>query len=103
NCNGDTEQMSRLMGWIDAIAAEMDVTSATGDTLELLSSLESSLPHQTTELRRRATDITRRLYERIKAALDSGADAARPECARLANNLASRLSWLGRREEALAP
>ena len=69
----------------------------------LLLSLESALPEQTVALRERAVEITRRLYRRFKAALRAGRKSLKPEVARLANNLAIRLSEVGRREEALEP
>ncbi len=69
----------------------------------LLLGLENALPHQTVELRRRAAEITRHLYKRLKEAMQKGRDNLKPEVARLANNLALRLSELGRRAEALGP
>jgi tetratricopeptide (TPR) repeat protein len=69
----------------------------------LLVGLEDALPHQTVELRSRAGEVTRHLYARLKAAMEAGRDNLKPEVARLANNLANRLSALGRRAEALAP
>ena len=69
----------------------------------LLTGLESALPHQTVELRQRAFNITHQLYSRLKSLLDQGHEQHQAEVARLANNLAVRLSELGRRADALLP
>lgn len=69
----------------------------------LLLGLERAFPHQTVVLRTRAAEVTHHLYERLKAAMEAGRDELKPEVARLANNLANRLSELGRCAEALGP
>jgi len=65
--------------------------------------IENAMPKDTVELLDRAMEVTRHLCERFKTAMHTGRDELRPEVARLANNLAKRLSELGRREDALAP
>ena len=70
---------------------------------ELLLGIESAMALQTVELRPRAAEVTRLLYLRLKELLDHGREELKPEVARLANNLANRLSQLGRRAEALVP
>lgn len=68
----------------------------------LLLGIENALPHQTVELRFRAAEVTGHLHARLKAALVRGRNDLASEVARLANNLAIRLSKLNRRIEALA-
>jgi tetratricopeptide (TPR) repeat protein len=92
--------------YAEPLLAATDAVIRTGlaDTEpELLVGIEGALPHQTVELRLRAAEITRHLYERLKTAMERGRDELKLEVARLANNLAIGLSELGRRAEALAP
>ncbi|MGP8198664.1 MAG: tetratricopeptide repeat protein [Limisphaerales bacterium] len=70
---------------------------------ELLLGIEKALPHQTTELRRRAVEVTRHLYARLKDAMRRGPKELGPDVAGLANNLGFRLSVAGLHAEALAP
>jgi tetratricopeptide (TPR) repeat protein len=84
--------------WLRALAesAESDVA--------LLEGIEGALPEHTLELRELAMRATGALLNRL-ADLPSevqSSDGVKAERSRLLNNLASRLSELGRREEALA-
>ncbi len=69
---------------------------------ELLAGVEAALPHDSVKLRLRAVEVTRHLYQRLKAAPQQGRVKLRPEIARFANNLSNRLSGVGRRADALA-
>lgn len=60
-------------------------------------------PGQTVVLRPALVEITRQLYERIKAADDAGQPGLKASRARLAGTLANWLSEVGRRVEALGP
>ena len=84
--------------WLRALAesAESDVA--------LLEGIERALPDQTLELRELAVRVTEALLNRLAdlpPEVQSG-ERARAERSGLLNNLAVRLSDLGRREEALA-
>jgi hypothetical protein len=73
-------------------------------SLGLLASIESAFPDQTVALRPHAVRVTQAIYERLKSAFrEDHALGPRAELGRVANNLANRLSELGRRSEALVP
>jgi hypothetical protein len=73
------------------------------ETSPLLLALDAVMPDQTVGLRSHAAEVSRALYERLSIAVKNGREDLKPETARLAANLGSRLSALGRRAEALAP
>ena len=72
------------------------VKAGRADRHDLLLALESALPHQTLALRELAVEIDAAILDRVR----SGGDDA--ETARFANNVANRLSDVGRREDALS-
>ena len=85
-------------------AADALIHAGLADTESgLLLGLEGAMPYQTVDLRSRAADVTRHLYDRLKTARQLGRDDLTPEVARLANNLAIRLKDLGQPADALAP
>lgn len=96
---GNHEKWARsLLAATDAIVRSF----ANEDTADLLSGIEAALPVQSLLLRARAADVTVTLHRRLKSALANGRKELRPEVARIANNLANRLSDVGRRAEALS-
>ena len=76
-------------------------TSSVGDTA-MLRKIYDTLPRQTLALREKAAEVTQLLLEQIPAA-EAGklSEDLQKERAGLLNDLANRLSELGRREEAL--
>jgi tetratricopeptide (TPR) repeat protein len=85
----------RVMGLLLALAEGI------GDP-EQLAPLVFTLPPQTTVLREPAAELTRRLAAHFVDKVQTGDDPSAPIYASvLLNNLANRLSALGRREEAL--
>ena len=94
---GDDQRTADLLDWIDAL-----VSAGLSENPGWLFAIEGALPRQTTKLRESAARVTRQLYDQIRAATDA-APYFRGELARVASNLAIRLSELGRREEALEP
>jgi len=60
------------------------------------------MPEQTPVLREKAAEVVRLLVDKLSDLAAKGLEEViRPELGRLLNNLANRLSELGRREEAL--
>jgi tetratricopeptide (TPR) repeat protein len=85
----------RIMGWLLALAERI------GDP-EQLTPLVFALPDQTTILREQAAELTRKLAAYYLSKARASDDfLAIVSAATLLNNLANRLSDLGRREEAL--
>jgi tetratricopeptide (TPR) repeat protein len=85
----------RIMGWLLALAERI------GDP-EQLTPLVFALPDQTTILREQAAELTRKLAAYFLGKARANDDfIAIVSAATLLNNLANRLSDLGRREEAL--
>ncbi len=83
------------LAWLDAVVAAADGPN-------LLMTVADALPQATVALRERAAGIDARIAEIYRMPADAGDEAARPILASALNNLAVRLSALGRREEALA-
>lgn len=85
------------LNWLEVLI----VTGMTDD-LGLLTAIESALPEQTLVLREKAAEITAALVARVgKFVAENRTESLEAEHGRLLNNLANRLSYLGRPEEAL--
>ena len=85
----------RVLGWLLDLAQQIDDP-------EQLAPLASALPEQSTILREPAAELTQRLADHFRLKAQRGnATAAVARAAVWLNNLANRLSALGRREEAL--
>jgi tetratricopeptide (TPR) repeat protein len=92
-CVGDQSREEPLR-WLDALIA------AGEGNFTLLSQLERALPNETLALRERAVRVCAMLAVGLRERLDTDPDAT-VQLARVLDNLGSRLSDLGRREEAL--
>ncbi|MFL5288491.1 MAG: tetratricopeptide repeat protein [Rhodopila sp.] len=77
------------------------IIEASDDIIELMR-IADFLPQNTLSLRELAVDIQGRIVAVLRVAADQQPDAFTPDLAMSLNNLANRLSALGRREEALA-
>lgn len=95
NADPDTPQGKWPLDRLKELAAY-----ATKCDLSLLRSLDASMPESTIELRELAADLSSRLLAQLPANLEPTSLLA-AERARIANNLANRLSELGRPENAL--
>jgi hypothetical protein len=85
------------LNWLEAL-----IKSGQADDLGLLLGIESAMPKQTLVLRENAVQVTQLLAKRLdKLSKHNANEAILGEYGRLLNNLANRLSELGRREEAL--
>ena len=84
-----TSAQHRAVGWAEALGRQAEATTELNRFVDLL-------PKTTVVLRGLAADLTGLLLERCRAEATSQA-----ELARIGNNLASFLSQLGRRGEAL--
>ena len=82
------------VAWLDRLASRARDVSA-------LMAIADELPQHTLALRERATEITTRIVDALRASVASEPDRL-SDLASSLNNLSNRLSELGRREEALA-
>ncbi len=85
----------RVIGWLRELMRE-------SDSPEQLLPLANALPAETTLLRELTAELTQRLADHHRALAAANPDAFTPILAASLNNLAVRLSALGRREAALA-
>ena len=73
------------------------------DDLGLLMEIENAMPHQTLVLRDKAVEVDELLVERLaKLAKENPTEEILATQSRVLNNLSVRLSYFGRREDALA-
>ena len=91
--NGSAEH--HAVRWLRAIVEELDDI---GDLFRVA----NGLPENTLSLREFAADVQSRITVVLQAVAHEDPDAFPPDLATSLNNLANRLSDLGRREEALA-
>jgi tetratricopeptide (TPR) repeat protein len=85
------------LNWLECL-----IKSGQADDLGLLAEIESAMPEHTMVLREKALEVNQLLAKRLdKLSKENATEAILGEHARLLNNLAIRLSALGRREEAL--
>jgi tetratricopeptide (TPR) repeat protein len=83
--------------WLDVL-----IETAAGEDGTLLDLVERAMPHDTVALRDHAAQVALLVVERVRGELgESDDEMKRAELARRLNNLATRLSATGRREEAL--
>jgi len=99
-----SERCQEPLDWVEEF-----IRTGASDDLGLLLQLEGQMPHDTLILRERAVRVDELLLERLTGLSRGELPGEAPETgslqatlAMLANNLANRLSALGRREEALA-
>ena len=86
------------MQWLEGL-----IKAGMTDDPGLLAEIESAMPEHTLILREKAAEVNALLADRLgKLAKESAIEPILAEQSRLLNNLANRLSALGRREEALA-
>jgi tetratricopeptide (TPR) repeat protein len=86
------------MQWLEGL-----IKAGMADDPGLLAEIESAMPEQTLVLREKAAEVNALLAGRLdNLARENATEPILSEQGRLLNNLANRLSALGRREEALA-
>jgi tetratricopeptide (TPR) repeat protein len=85
------------LNWVDEF-----IRLGESDDLDLLVELEEQMPHDTWVLREWAARVDRLLLAKFREAQETApSEQIRASCARFTHNFAARLSYLGRREEAL--
>ena len=86
------------LNWLEHL-----ISAGVTDDLGLLVQIETAMPEHTLSLREKAAEVDELLAERLaELAKEDPSEPNLAEYGRLLNNLANRLSELGRREEALA-
>lgn len=91
------DDVQRPMEWLTAL-----IEASTADDAGILPAIEAAMPKQTVHLRERAVQVTQLLLSRLYPDQNDAADADHlADRACLLNNLAVRLSCIGRRDEAL--
>jgi tetratricopeptide (TPR) repeat protein len=93
--DSDQKPLRQALDWLDALAG-----AGQSGEVQLLMGIEAALPVSTVGMRELAAEVTHTLL-RLLETTKSDEDHLTAEKARLSNNLANRLSALGRREEAL--
>jgi tetratricopeptide (TPR) repeat protein len=93
-----SDQCHDPLDWVEKL-----IRTGESDDLGLLLELEGQMPDDTLVLRERAAHLDELLLDRFARLQEAEpSEETQNTCAMLANNLAVRLSGLGRREEALA-